>query len=240
MIESFACRVPDESHLAAIERVAALFATQLVDTDALLARLLGDAGLAAGLTFDHVGVMVPWGTGAEVVDELQGLGYHVTERFESTLVAGLLRRQCGQEDLRVIVTTAVRGDDGRCRLEVFCPENARTDHYPCLLRLAPVIGHVAFRPVGDTDIDELGEAVQERGFRPLMEGTNANQRGFGAGGGVSLRYYVNPSSALGQVKLELLSALPREPLRPPLTDARTRSGLAQRLLKALQPGRRTD
>jgi hypothetical protein len=239
MIESFACRAPEESHLAAIERVAALFATRLAEP----AALLGNAGLAAGLAFDHVGVMVPWGSGAEVVDELQGLGYQITERFESTVVAALLRTQCGQADLRVVVTTAERRDDSRCRLEVFCPENARADRHPCLLRLAPVIGHVAFRPVGDADVDELGEAVQARGFKPLMEGTNGNQRGFGGGGGgggVSLRYYVNPDSALGQVKLELVSALPRPGLQPPVVAGRARAGLAQRLLTVLLPGRSAD
>jgi hypothetical protein len=236
MIENFACRAPEESHLAAIERVAGLFATRLAEP----AALLGDAALAAGLAFDHVGVMVPWGTGAEVVDELQGLGYQVTERFESTVVAGLLRAQCGQEDLRVVVTTAERRDDSRCRLEVFCPENARADRQDCLLRLAPVIGHVAFRPAGDADVDELGEAVQARGFKPLMEGTNGTQRGFGSGGGVSLRYYVNPSSALGQVKLELVSAMPRPAVQPPVGVGRARAGLAQRLLTALLPGRSAD
>lgn len=219
MIEHFASRAPAESHLAAIERVAALFDAQLRDPDALLAGL---AGLGRQLTFDHVGVMVPWGSGAEVVAELQGLGYHITERFPSTVVAGLLRVQCEQPDLAVVVTTAERAGHPRQRIEVFCPENAAVERRGCLTGLAAVIGHVAYRPLGDADFEDLCEAVQEHGFAPLMQGSNGNQRAVGVGAGVCLRYFVNPESAFGQVKLEIVSALPQ---RAPLGDPRAGAGL---------------
>jgi hypothetical protein len=219
MIASFARQSDDESTPGAIERVIALLETQLADPDGLLQELLPNAGLAARLTFDHVGMMLPRANGQQAADALGRLGFRVTEQFESTVVAGLMRGACGQPDLRISVTTANCLSDPELQLEVFCPENPQRERQPCLEGLAPEIAHVAYRPLGETDdFEALCAAVEGNGFEPLMQGKNSNQRGLRGGSGVCLRYFVKPSSALGQVKLEVVTPMIRP--APPPADRR--------------------
>jgi hypothetical protein len=214
MIASFAHQSDDESTPIAIERVIALLETQLADPDGLLDELLTDAAARNQLTFDHVGMMLPRANGQQAADALTRLGFRVTEQFESTVVAGMVRAACGQSDLRVSVTTARCASDHKLQLEVFCPENGRADHQTCLEGLAPEIAHVAYRPMGDGDFEDLCAAVERDGFAPLMHGKNGNQRGIRGGSGVCLRYFVKPSCALGQVKLEVVTPMIRSAPSP--------------------------
>lgn len=207
MIASFVSQGPEEAPLAVVARVAALFQTRLDDPGRLLAQLLPDPGLCGSLTFDHVGVMVPWGRGQALAEHLDRLGFRIVERFESVVVAGLLRELCGQPDLAVGVTIAAYRDDPGLKLEVFCPENADEAHRPRLAQLAPSIGHVAFRTLAGADFESACAAVQRQGFRPMLHGSNGNQRGMPGGAGVCLRYFDKTDCALGGVKLEIVSPL---------------------------------
>ncbi|MCG6940968.1 MAG: hypothetical protein LJE69_06930 [Thiohalocapsa sp.] len=237
MIDSFSCHEPDASPLAAIARVAALFESRLADRDGLLGTLLPEP-LADQLTFDHVGVMVPRGDRDQVARVMAGLGFRVVEQFESTVVASMLRARCGQTDLIVGVTMAERIGDARCRIEVFCPENPNPACRASLSRMAPDIGHVAFRPAGGADFGAMCRAVTAHGFQPLTTGTNSNQQhGPGAGSGVCLRYFSKPECALGAVKLEIVSPI----LAPPVTGLAGQKRplrIARYLLAGLWPSNR--
>lgn len=240
MIESFICDDPDESPLASIAQVARLFESQLDDPDGLLSLLLPEA-LADRLIFDHVGVMVPRGRRDDVARALEGLGFRVDEQFESTVVAGMLRARCGQPDLIVSVTMAGRIGEPDCRIEVFCPENVRQSCRASLVQMAPHIGHVAFRPVGGADFEAVCSAVAEQGFAPFGHGINRNQQhGPGAGSGVCLRYFSKSESALGALKLEIVSPLIAPPAAVGLGVFKRPFGVARHLLAGLWPGKRAS
>ena len=206
MIANFSRQLANQPVTAAIEWAGAVLDAQCAEPEELLNNLFPHVSLVDQLTFDHVGLMLPYANGQQAVAALDSSGFKVTQQFESMVVARLLRERCGQSDLRISITLAERMDNPKARLELFCPENLSGDHYPGLDQLAVEIAHIAYRPVAGADFDKLCDKLKQHGLNRFMDGSNTPQQHVG-GSGVCLRYFVKPDSVLGQIKLELVAPM---------------------------------